>query len=43
MIWQYPNMEHVGIGKYHPGSLPYLSPLRLRGIAIKGGNLPYME
>jgi hypothetical protein len=37
MIGQYPNMEHVWIGKYYPGSLPYLSPLSLWRITIKGG------
>jgi hypothetical protein len=43
MIWQYPDVEHIGIGKEHPGSLPYLRPLHLRGVTVKGGNIPYLE
>ena len=37
MIGQYTEMEHIRVGQYYPGSLPYLSPLLIRGIAVKGG------
>jgi len=43
MIGQYTDMEHVRVGKYYPGSFPYLSPLSLWRIAIKGGKFLHPE
>ena len=36
MIGQYPNMEHIWIGKYYLGLFSYLDPLCPWRITVKG-------
>ncbi|MBA7573661.1 hypothetical protein ES708_15459 [subsurface metagenome] len=36
-------MEHIWIGKYYPGSFPYLRSFISWGITIKGGKFVYPE